>query len=182
MELFNEIFENKFLLVLLTEQQYEKRLSEMIKNLEKDHKTICYICLSRPYKEIASSLQSAGFSLDKFFFIDVLTSHYKKPANIDNCIFLQDPSGLAALQYAIARAVSEKHCSVIIFDTISSLLMYEQTHDIVRFTHQLTIEETYKDTNKVFVILKESSSLAEYYETLVKDMEMFSDKKIDIAD
>ena len=168
MELFNEIFENKFLLVLLTEQQYEKRLSEMIKNLEKDHKTICYICLSRPYKEIASSLQSA--------------SHYKKPANIDNCIFLQDPSGLAALQYAIAKAVSEKHCSVIIFDTISSLLMYEQTHDIVRFTHQLTIEETYKDTNKVFVILKESSSLAEYYETLVKDMEMFSDKKIDIAD
>ena len=68
------------------------------------------------------------------------------------------------------------------FDTLSSLLMYEQTHDIVKFTHQVTIEESNRNINKVFIVLKEGNLPQEYSQAFIKDVEMFADKKIEFLE
>jgi archaellum biogenesis ATPase FlaH len=180
MDLYKEISENKFVMVLLTEEQYKQKLINIVKNVEKNHTKICYVCLSRPYTDIMEHLKDIGLDVNKFFFIDVLSSHYKKPKEVHNCIFIEGPSKLIAIHVAIKRAITEKNCSVVIFDTISSLLMYEQTHDIVKFTHELTIEEKHQDVNKIFIILKENSVLREYNKNLVEDIGMFVDKTIDL--
>jgi archaellum biogenesis ATPase FlaH len=181
MDLFKEISENKFVLIMLTEKQYEERLMEIVKKVEKNHTKICYVCLSKPYTDVIEYIKKINLDISKFFFIDVLTSHYKKPKAVKNCIFVEDPNKLIAIHVAINKAITEKNCSVVIFDTISSLLMYEQTHDIVKFTHQLTIEKKHQDVNKVFIILKDNSLLGKYYEPLVRDVEMFVDKTIDFG-
>jgi archaellum biogenesis ATPase FlaH len=180
MDIYREISENKFVLVLLTEKQYENKLADIVRNVEKKHTKICYVCLSKPYTDVIDYLKDIGLDINKFFFIDVLTSHYKKPKEVDNCIFIEEPTKLIAIEVAINKAVTEKNCSIIVFDTISSLLMYEQSHDIVKFTHELTIEKKHQDINKLFIILKENNLLSKYYESFVKDIEMFSDKKIDL--
>ena len=182
MNLFQEISENKFVLVLLSEKQYEEKLAELMRKIEKDHTKICYVCLSKPYGDTIEYLQSNGLDVGKFFFIDMLTSHYKSPRKAENCIFIEAPGKLIALQVAISKAVSEKNCSVVVFDTLSSLLMYEQTHDIVKFTHQVTIEESNRNINKVFIVLKEGNLPQEYSQAFIKDVEMFADKKIEFLE
>ena len=182
MELFNDISENKFVMILLNEKQYNQRLAEIIKGAEKNHTKVCYVCLSKPYTDIMKYLKTNGFDVDKFFFVDVLSSHYKKPEQAENCIFIDAPDKLVAVHVAVTKAITEKNCSTVIFDTISSLLVYEQSYDIVKFTHQLTVEEKHQSTNKVFIVLKEKGTLEKYTGELIKDIGMFADKSIEVAD
>lgn len=180
MEIFQGVSENKFVMVLLNEQQYNQKLGDLIKNIEKNHAKICYVSLSKPYATIIEYLKENNLDVDKFFFIDVLSSHYQKQKPAENCIFIEGPDKLISIQTAISKAIATKNCSAIIFDTVSSLLMYEQIHDIIRFTHQLTIEKKQQDVNKIYIVLKENANLASYYETLIKDIDMFTDKTIDL--
>ena len=182
MDILHEITENKFVLVLLTEKQYGEKLKDLVKSIEKKHAKICYVCLSKPYSDVVNYLKDLHLDIGKFQFVDVLTSHYKKPSKVDNCIFIEDPNKLIAIRVAISKSITQKKCSVVIFDTISSLLMYEQSHDIVKFTHQLTIEQKNQDINKVFIVLKEGDIVGEYSEPLIKDLQMFTDRTFDFKD
>ena len=179
MNLFRDITENKFVLVLLSEEQYDAKLAELVKLVEQEHAKICYVCLNKPYKETVEFLAENGLDVERFVFVDVLTSHYKKQSSTEQCIYVEDPSKIDGLQVAINQAVSERNCTIIVFDTLSSLLMYEQTHDIVRLTHHLSTEQKHVDINKVYIVLKEKGNLASYSETLVKDIGMFTDKTIE---
>ena len=179
MDLLKDISENKFVLVLLDSMQYEQKLGEVVKKTGKDSAKICYVCLSRPYHDAIDYLKEMELDIHKFFFIDVLTSHYKKPDGVENCIFLEDPK-IHAIQAAITKAIAQQKCTVVIFDTISSLLMYEQSDEIIKFTHDLTIEKKHQDVNKVFIVLKENNALSPFQDSFVKDVEMFTDKTISI--
>ncbi len=180
MDIFEGITENKLTLVLLAEKQYQKKLAEIVKDVEKSHTRICYVCLSKPYTDIVDYLKNVGINVNKFFFIDTLSSHYKKSVQAENCIVIEDTNKLSAIQSAINTATTEKKCSVVIFDTISALLMYEQMHDIVKFTSDLTTTEKHQDVHKIFLILKKSDSLVHYHEDLINDISMFADKIIDL--
>ena len=183
MELLNNTTEDKFVLVLLSEKQYEEKLEELVKSVEKNNAKICYVCLSKPYEDVVEALKRLKMNIGKFFFIDVLSSHYKTHKSAENCIFVKEEgSKLDSIKNAISRAISEKNCGMIIFDTISSLLVYEQTHDILKFTHELTTEEKQQNINKVFIILKEQGNLKGYSEGLINDLKMFANKSIEIVD
>ncbi len=183
MELLKNTSEDKFLLVLLSEKQYEKKLDELVRSVGENHSKICYVCLSKPVEDVAGTLKRLGVGIEKFFFIDILSSHYKSPLPLENCIFIKEGGNkLDLIKSAISKTIAEKKCSIVIFDTISSLLVYEQTHDILRFTHELTTEEKQQNINKVFIILKENGGLQEYDESLVKDLKMFADESIDFVD
>ena len=120
-----------------------------------------------------------NINFSKFFFIDVLTSHYRSPERAENCIFLKEPRKLNDIRAAIHESITKHSCSAVIFDTMSSLLMYEQSHDILKFTHELTVEESMQNTNKVFIILKEDMILNDS-DSLIKDVEMFADRTINL--
>ena len=70
----------------------------------------------------------------------------------------------------------------LIFDTISSLLMYEQSNDIIKFTNDLSMERKHQEINKVFIVLKEQSILQEQNANFIKDVGMFMDKVIDVSE
>ncbi|HLG25129.1 MAG TPA: hypothetical protein VI564_09425 [Candidatus Nanoarchaeia archaeon] len=182
MDIIKDISENKFLLVLLPESQYEEKLVEIVKGVSQKHTKVCYVCLSKPYADVLEYLNKLELKAENFFFIDVLTSHYKKPKNADNCIFLQDPNKLIALQAAINKAIVSQNCNAVIFDTFSSLLVYEQSDDIIKFTHQFTMEQKHQDVNKIFIVIKGNSELKEYYDSFVKDISMFAQRTVEVVD
>jgi len=183
MELLKNTSEDKFVLVMLSEKQYEKKLEELVRNAESNNAKICYVCLSKPVDDVIASLKNLKISIGKFFFIDILSSHYKSRESMENCIFIGEGTHkLGLIKNAIGRAISEKGCGMVIFDTISSLLVYEQTHDIVRFTHDLTTEEKQQNINNVFIILKEGGEMQGYCNSLIGDLKMFADKSIDFVD
>ncbi len=180
MELLEDIVKTKFLLVLLDESRYVDKLAEALKSMEKDNR-ICYLCLSKTYDDVVKDLRKKGINTKRFFFIDVLGSHYGKRKSTNECLFLQSPTELADIQTAIKKAVKEKKCSVILFDTISAMLIYQETSSIVKFTHNLLASKEQENAKKIFIVLKGENILKEDHEMLVKDLSMFADKTINLS-
>ncbi|VVB59567.1 Uncharacterised protein [uncultured archaeon] len=186
-----DVAENKFLLVLISEEQYINLLYGAIKSLfnnvaPRPSKTaiqkkgkICYVCLRRPYKDVLSDLKESGIDTDAFFFIDVLSSHYETPYWKGNCIFLRTPLALSEVHDAISKAIAERNCRTILIDAISNLLNYRETFDIVRFTHNLLNQE--KKTRKIFVAFKKDGFPEEEGRMLTKDIMMFADCLLDLG-
>jgi archaellum biogenesis ATPase FlaH len=179
MDLIQEIANNKFLLIMLEEKEYQKKLQEIIKTVEKTKTKICYVCLSKPYRDVMEDINRQKLNVSDFFFIDVLSSHYKEQEPVGNCIFVSSPTNLAAVRVAIKKAVEEKKCSVILFDTISTLLVYQETSSIVKFTHHILTDQEQENTKKLFIVLKGETVPGKENKTLVKDLSMFADKTLD---
>jgi predicted PP-loop superfamily ATPase len=180
-DLLREIENNKFLLILMEEKEYLSKLEEIIKSVEKTKTKICYVCMSKPYTDVKEDLRGNEIDTGNFFFIDVLTSHYKTPEPVENCIFIAEPTDLTAIRIAIRKAVEEKQCSVILLDTVSTLLIYQENHSILKFTHHLLMEGKQENVKKLFIVLKGDTISLEENQRLVKDLEMFADKTIDLG-
>jgi len=178
MHLLREIAKNKSLLVLLNENIYTEQITEIVKALKKTRARICYVCLNKMYKDAIRDLREAGVNTGNFFFIDVLTSHYKKTKPTKNCIFLSAPVNIDILQTAITRILKKGYNTVIV-DAISSLLIYQEASTIVRFTHNILTEE--KKAKKIFIMLKAYPTIGNQ-QALLEDMNMFTDKRIDFGD
>jgi archaellum biogenesis ATPase FlaH len=179
--LLQEIENNKFLLILMEERECPSKLEEIIKSIEKIRTKICYVCPSKPYTDVVEELGNKGIDISNFFFVDVLTSYYKEPEHVKNCIFITSPNNLTAIRVAIRKAIEEKQCSVILFDTISTMLIYQQTSSVVKFTHHLLADEKEENIKKLFIVLKHDTIPVEENQKLVKDLEMFADKTLDLG-
>jgi archaellum biogenesis ATPase FlaH len=178
-DILQEIVKNKFILILMEENEYIDRLEEMIKSVHKTDTNICYVCLSKPYTNVIEDMNNQGIDTNDFFFIDVMLSHYEEQKPVPNCTFIKEPHDLTAIRVAIKKAVSEKKCSVILFDTISTLLIYQQTSSIVKFAHNLINENEKEDVKKLFIVMKNSDSSGEN-KRLVSDLGMFADKTLEM--
>jgi hypothetical protein len=178
MNLIREMTENEFLLMLINEEQYIEQLEKIVKAVEKSHTKICYVCLNKSYQDITKELKARKIDTSRFLFIDVLTSHYKKPEACENCIFLSSPANLDELKDAIKDAM-KVGCNAIIMDTVSTLLVYQEASSIISFTHKIMTNGN-KGVKKIFIVLKEDP-LSEESRMLVDDLNMFADKKIEIT-
>lgn len=175
MDILDDISNNKFVLVMLSEKEYDEKLLGIVSHLESHQ--ICYVCLSKPYRDVIEQFKRMNLDYGKFFFIDVLTSHYSNPSKTQNCIFLDNPSNLEQIQSSVNIAISKHNCSTVVFDTISSLLVYEHGYNMVKFTHNLAIHEESQKINKIFIVLKDGD-YAQESDSIVKDIQMFADKTI----
>jgi len=169
--------QNKLLLLILKESQYLAHLSKVIKSINNSQSNICYACLNRPYKDLIEDMKKEDINFNRFFFIDILSSHYIKPSPVKNCVFIEEPIKLVNIQSAITELVNKEKCSTIIIDTIHTLLDFESSFSITKFAHNLTIEK--KDKNKIFIALDENGFTRESAGELTKDLSMFADKVVE---
>jgi len=182
MELFSGKSENKFILAVLKSKNYLDELYKIIREVKKHHTKICYVCLSKPYTDVINNLKDERINYENFIFIDVISSNHYKLRPMKNCIFVSGPENLRELRKAIKRAVTKNKCEAVIFDTISTLLIYQQTHSIIRFTHELMIDKNQSSVNKVYVVLKEKGVYKEENVNLIKDLNLFADRVIEVKD
>ena len=79
MDLVKEITQNKFLLVLLSEGQYKKKMLDMIDQVKKTKSRICYVCLSAPYKDVVEEFKQSGIDTSNFFLHLVTQEVVREP-------------------------------------------------------------------------------------------------------
>ncbi|MBW2990740.1 hypothetical protein KY348_03480 [Candidatus Woesearchaeota archaeon] len=182
MELLSQMSDNKFVLVLLQSKNYADVLYKVIGKVNKNKFNICYVCLSKPYADVIEELKNEKINYEHFIFIDVVSSLHYKLKPIKNCIFIPGPDNLEDLMKAVKKAINKYRCEAVIFDTISTLLVYQQTHSIVKFTHELIMDKNQETVNKIYVVLKEKGLYKDESRKLVNDLNLFADKIIDIKD
>jgi len=172
---------NRFILVVLNEEQYINHLHKIVRSVKKSNNKICYVCLSRPYKDIMNDLKKNDIDIKFFFFIDVLSSHYEKLKSQRNCMFLESPRNLDLIKKAIETTIEKEKCNVLLIDTISALLIYQGSFSILKFTNSITTENKEKKVEKIFIALKKDSVPERENKELLSDLKMFADKTLDLT-
>jgi hypothetical protein len=173
--LSNEIKNKQIVLIVFPKVQYLTRLVDIVKATDASSKKICYVSLNKPYNSIIDMINNNGLDLKKYFFIDVLTSTVKTPTPVENCEFVESPNAITDIGLAFTKAVQEKGCDNILFDTISTLTIYHDIAEIIKFTQNLMTKARVTNVKSVYIALKEDSA------ELVKDLTMFVDEVIDIG-
>lgn len=181
MNIVDDVASSRFLLIVMDEGKYMEQLHEIVKSVDRAKNSICYVCLSRPYEDVESELKKNKIKTGNFTFIDVLSSHYERPAPRKNCIFLDSPDNLDAIREAIVRAAGKEKFSVILLDTVSALLIYQEIFPILRFTNSLASEKEQENVKKVFIVLKNISGAEKEGSELIDDLKMFADKTLDMG-
>jgi len=180
MDIGNKLTRHRTLLVILDEEEYEEKIGEVWKSLGKLGKRICYVCLNKPYKDVIADLKNQGVDVKNFFFIDVLSSYYRRQEPLENCIFVPAPTDMGSIMKAISRAVKEKGCEIVVFDTLSTFLVYKQNYLILKFTHRV-LHENLTDAKKILITLKGGDILGKEREGLIKDLVMFVDVSVTLG-
>jgi len=177
-DISKEIHRNRILLVVLDEEEYENEIGEMLKSLGKLHEKVCYVCLNKPYKDVVEALEIHKVSAKNFFFIDVLSSYYKKQEPVKNCIFVPAPNDMGSILAAISRAVEENGCRIVVFDTFSTFLIYKQNYMVLKFAYRVLQRNPGRRVRNIMITLKGGNILVKERDDLIKDLIMFSDLSI----
>ena len=160
--------------MVLPKAKYTTEVINVIKAVDAVSNRVCYVCLNKPYNSIMNTLKANNLDVGKYFFIDVLTSAVKTPEPVDNCEFVQSPSALTDISLAFTKATQEMNCTEVLFDAISTLAIYQNIGEIIKFTQNLMTKARVTGVKSVYIALKEDS------QEMVKDLTMFVDGVVEM--
>lgn len=147
---------------------------DIIRNAAKNYKKICYVSFNKPYHYFLEYLKVKKIDPNKFFIIDCITkSVVGRPKKAKNCVFVSSPSAFAEVNDVIRKTLQEKKFDFLIFDSLSSVLIYEKELFVTRFLHTLVAMIKGINCKAVFIILKKDVD-----KDVVHNLGMLTDKTI----
>lgn len=122
-------------------KNYQKTNLEIVKYLIED-KNIpgVYVTLNKPFKNIQNILEKEKIESKMIIFIDAVTQTAGgKIEKTDKCLFIGSPENLSDISIAMDQAVRALPSKerFVFFDSLSTLLMYNNIETVARFIHFL---------------------------------------------
>ena len=176
MNIQNELKNNSILILIIPTTTYSKVIMDTAKQISKN--SVCYITLNKTYKSLIGSFKKHNIDTKNMYFIDGITNVViEKSKDSSKCIFLGAPNKLNELNINISKVLESGKIKYMLFDSLSTLLIYEKPMTVVKFAHALTSKLRSWDIAAVFSILKEDIT-----PDLSKSLYMFADKVVDLSD
>lgn len=166
-----ELEENNSILLIVPSSAYASTMLSTVKGLSKMLSGGgIYVTLNHPYSALTKTLKTNNLNMDGCFFIDAITMETKtETPNAENCAFVSNPRALTELGLAIDEAL-KLNPKIIIFDSLSTLLLYSPSNTLVSFAKNLTTKLETRSIKAVFPVIKKSE--------FIESMSMFMDKVI----
>jgi hypothetical protein len=155
---------------VVPEKEYASRLKSVISSASSSCSRICYVSLNKPYSSAAETVEKSGADPKKFFFIDCTESHAEETGQVVN---VSSPKALTEMSITIGKVLDLGKIEALIFDSLSTLLIYTDPSTVVKFTHSLISALRSKKVAGALICL-EGGKNAE----LIKDISMFSDRVV----
>ncbi len=158
-------------MLIIPNKEYSRGLSILIRRTSNQHNKIVYVTLNEIYSSLILHIKKLGANPKKFFFVDAVTmTASREITKHDNCIFVSSPNSLVELSLAITRALNSEKPDAMIFDSISTLLIYEKEVTVTKFIHSLIGKIKAAGVSTYFTALEGDSQTES-----VKDLTMFMD-------
>ncbi|MBN2331154.1 MAG: hypothetical protein JXC85_05045 [Candidatus Aenigmarchaeota archaeon] len=167
-----ELVNNKILLVSFKSKDYREGLKNLLEFSLNKYKKSCYVTLNDPHESIVRKLNER--QLSKMFFIDCVTCSIKTPKQEENVVFVSSPRALTEISIAIKKAIDMGGMESLILDSISAMLVYEQSLNVMKFVHKQVLALREANLICYLIIMREDVS-----EELMKDLAMFVDKIVE---
>ena len=165
-----DIKKREIIVVIMPNTTYNKGLLDITNQLAKHYSSICYVCLNKPHNSIIRSFENNKINKNKFLFVDAVS----KPSKVEvsaNCISVRSISALTELGITVGKALEKGKLQVLIFDSLSTLLIYHGPATVTRFVHNLIGRVRELNCTAVFTCLEGDAK-----SNLIKDVGMFVDK------
>ncbi|MBU2638014.1 MAG: hypothetical protein KJ955_03510 [Nanoarchaeota archaeon] len=128
-------------LATVSAKEYQKTNIALVKHFTKDKKSAgVYVTLNKPFATIKAALENNGVDTKMIIFIDAVTKTAGgKAEKSKNCLFIGNPENLSDISIAMDQAVTSLPGKdrFLFFDSLSTLLLYNNVQTVARFIHFL---------------------------------------------
>lgn len=166
-----KIGKNKVVILVIPDEEYAEFMIKVSKSVASDYKKICYVNLNKSYFTLTNAFKSENINLNKFFFIDGVTKKAGEAKKAGNCLYVDAPNALTQLSLGINKIFKTFKPEILLFDSLSTILIYEEVNTVLKFVHSLIGKIRLVDCVAVFTVLEGDVS-----SNLIKDLSMFIDK------
>jgi len=137
-DISEEILGKKILLIVIPSSEYNEAILDISLQLNNNFSRIAYISLNKLINPLKRSLQQKNVHLEKFYFIDGITkTAIPVPPEDANAIFLPAPNDMTKLSIALTKTMQSYDPDVILFDSLSTLLIYENPDVVTQFVYSI---------------------------------------------
>jgi len=152
------------------DKDYASQMKAIISSASSAYKRICYVSLNKPYAVVSDSLKKQGIGLEKFFFIECTG---KSGEGSGQVVYVSSPKALTEMSITIGKVLEMGKIEALIFDSLSTLLVYADASTVVKFTNSLISMLRSKGVAGFLTCLKGGIG-----SDIVKDISMFADKVV----
>ena len=138
-----------------------------------------YITVNKPQITLQEQFRDYGIDTSKLFFIDAITETVEQPkTTAQNVIYLPNPQSLTDISLALNEAATHIKAPAFVFlDSISTLLIYNDTENIAKFAHFLTLKLRALRMKGVLAAVRQQLD-----EELINELTQYCDKVVDLSE
>lgn len=172
--------DNSITLLILNIKQYFESILEVMTVLCNEQKQAgIYVTVNKPYATLKEHFRDRGLDASRLFFVDAITQTVVQPKLTNhNVIFLPNPQSLTEISLALSEAASMLKAArkFLFLDSLSTLLIYNETESVAKFAHFLTVKMRSLNIQGVLVALRQQLD-----EELIYELTQYCDKVIDLS-
>jgi len=134
--------EKKIYLVISPPEKLKLYNIEIIRQLIIEKHSILVVTTNQPYTTLVKNYENCGLDISRIWFVDAITKSAlgRIPQEASNCRFINNPANITDLGIVITDVLNkfpdQKPC--ILFDSISTMLIYIPSINISKFFHFIT--------------------------------------------
>jgi hypothetical protein len=172
-DIAKELASNDVILLIVGEN-YNQTIIGIIQDIVKKRTNCCYVSLNKPYAQLIKDFNKTGVSHESTIFVDAISGTVGHSSKANNCINVSSPNALTELNITITGVCSHTP-QLLIFDSLSALLVYEKGANATKFIHSIINTLRIHKVKGLFLVLESDANT-----DFIKSVEMFADKTIQI--
>lgn len=107
---------------VIPEMHYSESLIHLLKLMH--DRAICFVTLNKPAPALERAFAYFNVPTDKMFFIDAVSGGLGKSQEKDNVLYVSSPEAFTELSIAMSEILRTKKFDALLFDSLSTLLIY----------------------------------------------------------
>ena len=170
-----QIIKNKVIIFLIPNKIYQAELLRIVESIANKFSRILYLSLNKPTESIIETFKEINIDTEKFLFVDGVNKDVQPNLTYNNIVFINSPENFEKFNTELNQIIENEKCECLIFDSLSTLLIYHDDTATVKFIHDLIVKLRLHNESAEFTCLLDDAN-----STLIKDISMFADEIINL--
>jgi archaellum biogenesis ATPase FlaH len=161
------------LLLTASPSELGKAKTAVLKRFAREKGLILYITFNQSASKIISELSAKGIDATKVFVIDMVSKDKGyEISSAENISDFDSPTQLTDLLLALEEKMSSKEKPSLMFDSISTLLVYNDKESAQKFLHSL-VAKVHKADSRIVLLASNDSATKDAFSTISQFCDRF---------
>ena len=158
MTVFQAEWMKKVVILIIPPESYSYVSSAIpIEIVGEDNMEGVFVSMNKPYRTAVESFSGTGI-FEKIIFVDCASGLVGDKPCADRLIVVKNPSNLTELEININKGLKAlPKCKFLIFDSLTTLLIYSELNAVTRFAHRLGVRMKSNKVTSLFLAVEQQT-------------------------